>query len=143
MAQIPNILLFKPLSLSVFSDETTPYTSDDGELAGEEKQDEAPCETFERTMQELQAVRERHMAETQDARDWYQSEMESLQQDLCSKLAEKDEEIDDLQNEIRLLREKSAKDNTIIKSCATHPSVVAIGIKNIVAGKSFHFLFNL
>jgi peptidoglycan hydrolase CwlO-like protein len=123
MAQIPNILLFKPLSLSVFSDETTPYTSDDGELAGEEKQDEAPCETFERTMQELQAVRERHMAETQDARDWYQSEMESLQQDLCSKLAKKDEEIDDLQNEIRLLREKSAKDNTIIKSCATHPNL--------------------
>jgi predicted RNase H-like nuclease (RuvC/YqgF family) len=123
MAQIPNILLFKPLSLSVFSDETTPYTSDDGELAGEEKQDEAPCETFERTMQELQAVRERHMAETQDARNWYQSEMESLQQDLCSKLAKKDEEIDDLQNEIRLLREKSAKDNTIIKSCATHPNL--------------------
>lgn len=104
----------------------------------EETREEGPCETCECKTEELQAVRQRHMAEMREARQRYQSEMETLRRDLHATIAEKDEEIDHLQNENRILRGTSLEHNTKT-SCTTGTSAVASAIKNILTGKSFIF----
>ena len=89
------------------------------------------CDSCMEKNTELQEIRERHRKQLDYPKQWYESEMETLRQDLFMQVEEKDEEISNYKKEICTLKEKIMNTHPTTPSCSTS-SIVARGISDIV-----------